>query len=288
MRLSGIFWNNASGVATILPTIMVSAYTALSYGPSGIILPVVVGGIIYSVRNHISNSGFSRNSLTRLDPTEDHQQISTDIGLSSTPPMFSLERGRHSNAFASFNNAVMSEDFFDKLTPKEQNFVWAHEFAHIRRNDSIAPKAAQYGLITSAFGFLSMMGLGVLDNIINNGDMVPEMTGSMPFIGAFALSAMATFIRQTKHMNHVMEFDCDKRAALATGNIDAAISCLQKLSVGRRDPSVSSHSHPAIQDRIKALHALKVSEEAHYKVVKTSLERLKTDKQQPSLQAKFA
>ncbi len=271
MNLSGIFWNNASGAAAIMPTMVAGISSTLLYGPPSLIAPVIVGSLLYVIRNHISHSGFEMDSLSKLKPDDVENEIAYKIGLRKTPPMYSLKNGFDENAFATFNNAIMSENFFEDLNQDEQDFVWAHEFSHIRRNDNITYKAGLYGFVTSAFGFVSMMGTGVIRDTMSQGNLINEFTASLPFGLAAMVSYIPIFVRRTTKMSHLMEFDCDKRAVLATGDIDAGIRSLSKLAESKKDAPTASSSHPAINSRIGALEALKISEEDHSIFVKECL-----------------
>ena len=256
MRLTGEFQNYAITAAVLLPTVVAGVTSTLMYGPGVLIAPVIIGVVCYISRNHVGNTGYRLSALKEIEPDPIIDGIAYNVGLKETPPMFQNNSLFDSNACASYDNAIMSWDFLSYLTQEEQDFIWAHEFAHIKRADNLAARTGIYASYINAFGFMGMVCYAMAKAEYTGMGAADEMMASLPF-GAAAFGVLPlTLIPPAQKSNHIKEFDCDKRAVLATGNIDAGISALRKISIYDCQ-NTDSRTHPSINNRIKSIGSTK-------------------------------
>lgn len=267
MKNSAELANNSATVLSIIPTILGSFASTLIAGPATLIGPVLLGTLYYLTRNSLGPSMMGLNSLQQLEPNQDIKEISETLGLPKPAQMF-LAKGRHKFcAKTAFNNVIMAENFIGCFDEEEKNFIWAHELAHVKRGDNNVSSAAYSNVSINGLSFA-----GLLTVALTQGGHIQNdfLMASAQFAMAATASATPLFLRNSKSSNHKAEFDCDKRAVLATGNIDAGIRALNKMNIGK-NRNYATSTHPAMSIRIRALEALKIGEEAHQNVIKVAM-----------------
>ena len=87
-----------------------------------------------------------------------------------------------------------------------------------------------------------------------------QCTTALAFVAAATPSFVSKFTAKTRNASHSAEFDCDARAVKATGNPDAAISALQKLTrLKGYSLDEGGRFHPSTNDRVNAIRNMSQS-----------------------------
>jgi|GEM_PF-6494046 len=267
MRVTAEFTNNVFSASAILPTLVASVASTLMIGPSALIAPVIFGSLYFISRNSLGHSTVSLSSLEQIEHSQAIEKITKNMGFEKPPNMFVIKEQKKITARASFNNVLMAESLLQRFDKSEEDFIWAHEFAHVKRGDNKVTSSVYSNVSTSSLSFLTIASLSLTKDMASQGDL---LMASSSFALAAVVSSVPLLIKGTRASNHIAEFDCDKRAVLATGNIDAGIRALKKLNTKRYARHATS-THPCMNLRIRALEALKVGTEEHTKVVQEAL-----------------
>jgi Zn-dependent protease with chaperone function/Flp pilus assembly protein TadD len=179
-------------------------------------------------------------------------QLSKRIGVAT--PTVRTQRAMHhaGDSAAAFvgglapHSVVLYDTILSQLRDDEQDAIIGHELGHVA-NRSIWVYTAVFPLTTTAMVILSYLG----------GGFFGVMAGSALRAGAFRL------------MSRRFEYDCDRRAALATSP-DSVSRALRRLYarhvLGKSgllsDIVHSTATHPSLNERIHAMDMLAASGEA--------------------------
>jgi Zn-dependent protease with chaperone function len=212
--------NNISTAFAIMPTLAASIASTLIIGPAGLIAPVLFGSLYYVTRNSLGQGDLALGALKHIEPSKNISEVTQRMGFEETPAMYFAKNQKKFKARAAFNNVIMSENQLQFFDQEEQDFIWAHEFAHIKRGDNKVTSAVYSNVCTNSLSFSALTILGLAKEMTAQNDL---LMASSSFAAAAMISAVPIIVKETRSSNHKAEFDCDKRAVLATGNIDSGI-----------------------------------------------------------------
>lgn len=258
MNLSGEFKNRAMCGFAMAPSLVATIASIYLVGPSALIPAVITAAIAYPLSKAVANLGHNPDLLTRMNPTQRWKEIANNMGFRKVPPVYRLESDRE-NAHAGYGDIIIRSELLENRNADEIDNTFAHELAHIKRCDGLVVPTAWYSSMFSGFTAV----YHIYDTVFFNGSSSTEAalaSGSAFIAFGFAAGLSIPFLlnRRTEEENHKMEFDCDRRAVLATGNVDSGITSLSRYKVHPVLDETDSTSHPAINRRIEALERLKV------------------------------
>jgi Zn-dependent protease with chaperone function len=253
-------WRQLVGVSAFvtvlwsLPFIVAAAMIRFGYGhPPGAVWWIFIGIFaFFYIRGTMKPPNLTyvgKEALPECDSPEMLArigQLSKRIGV-ATPTVRTQRAMNHaSDSAAAFvgglapHSIVLYDTILSQLRDDEQDAIIGHELGHVA-NRSIWVYSAFPPLTTSAMVILSFLGGGAFG----------VMAGSALRVGIFRL------------LSRWFEYDCDRRAALATSP-DAASRGLRRIYarhvLGKSglltDIVHSTSTHPSLNERIHALHEL--------------------------------
>jgi heat shock protein HtpX len=184
-------------------------------------------------------------------------------GLCRLPDLYCLAAPNDMNAYAlggpQRGAIVLTEGLLRGMTPGEITGILAHEVAHIRNNDAWAMGWA--GTLHRAIEWTSLTGLALLR--AQNRGIAAERPLAALLSAAPAIGRLLGLA-----LSRIRELDADATALELTGDLAALVAALGKLERhhgGARvlradafedDPMRLLRSHPAISERVGALHSL--------------------------------
>lgn len=164
----------------------------------------------------------------------------------------SVGSGIHAGVFG--EQIMVSPAFITDLTPDEQQFIFAHEIAHVVHKHSNTRYMVLMMLPVVVF-LLAPFTYRVF------GGVLPSWAIAAMFGFLICWMGASWFIGGRHARNR--EFLADRVALEATGNLDAAVSAFTKMKFGSAMPYAHDNdwqlSHPAMWRRIEALRKLERS-----------------------------
>ncbi len=274
MTLSAEFKNVAKSVAIALPLLGATAFTVLNSG-SLALLPIIATAFILGgePRIEFGEKTLRLNSLVK-EPSE-------KMGFKKPPEIYasSLMEG----AGATSKNKIFVASYLSRKLPDDElTFIIAHELAHIKRKDLLLGETHGNSDAGSASMFVSWLLLTAVSSVKSTIDgagaeqslvMADSLLATMLATSFYVASRKFMTEKKTEKKTEIykMEFDCDRRAVEATGDVGAAISFMERLR-GRVDSieainlesleqnirwSTDDATHPSWKRRSAALLALK-------------------------------
>lgn len=273
MKLSVEFKNVAKATSIAMPLLGATAYTVLNSGVHSVI-PILVAA--YIAKRYYPK--ISENSvLPNLDLERIVDRLAPEMGLRKPPKVYMSKMSLGSPAVTVNKNILVSPDYASFLPPAQKDWLLAHEMHHVKRKDGLV--AVVYSsCVKASTGLAAMWTLNsVLDGVTH------ALTDSFPINyvinsssnAAMTLLACSFYILMKKSVsntiaeNHEMEFDCDRAASMATGDIDSGIELLSMhkefrqnwgpfmIIQGNPDWYSDSYIHPSGFSRVQALEDLR-------------------------------
>jgi len=259
MTLSSVFKNHALCTGAIAPAVAATTVAGYYGGLDTVIPSLVLGSIAIAGFRTVKNLASDASSLTRLEPTERWKEIASNMGVHVMPRIYRHE-SEEENAFVSYRSIVLESELYDNSPSEIIDDTFAHELAHIKRGDglyrSMANNAVVYSIASACFSLYNMLLFAD-----SSTEAVNLGFSFISFAGATIVTTPLILIdRETIEANHEMEFDCDARAVYATGNVDAGIASHKNFQYGDMSDEKSCFTHPSTNDRIRALEAIKASQ----------------------------
>lgn len=249
MKLTGEF-TNAAGVALMAAPYV--ATTVLSAGimhPATTVAAAAIGAGLYAFRNSITSIFASPKKIAKIETTDAMRNIASAIGLKNAPDTYIVERPVK-NAYAYSDAILFTQSAVDALSEEEFLSTYAHECAHIKRGDHSIRQGEITGMFAGAFGFCLSLGNGIVTGATGD-EFLQQSVTTMAYASTVVVPYLTAKAYRSPSVSHRMEFDCDRREVLATGNSMNSISKLQKLyeAIGR-DAYEDSKTHPSLNRRI--------------------------------------
>lgn len=256
MNLSAEFKNNAGAAVALMPSLLATIASIYFIGPWALVPTVITASVLYIARNNIANARFDNYELEKIEPTPRQIEILQNMGFTKIPSFYDLKSG-NKNALAAYDNIVFENGIYEILTDREREFVTAHEAAHIQRRDGLPFRMSENGLAYGGINILYHFVGSLIMGWTTATDPADVACGAIGFIAPLFTAAVGSRLPRLVRSAHKMEIDCDRRAVLATGDIDAGISALEKMATGTFLDALGSKTHPPILMRIRALEELK-------------------------------
>jgi hypothetical protein len=247
--------------ALFSPSLMGTIAATYFSGPASLLHAVIgyTSAYLFSRSMTLNYHSQDVENYERLELRGEWKKINKNMRIMTDPPVFCQHIKRNTGS-SNRGNIFLGIDVLQDLPQDEVDFLYAHELAHFKRGDHLPYHAGKYAL--GANVSLALLNAGILHSDAG----AHFSTQGMACI-AFGAAAAVTHIIRNIHAMHVShnpirrhqrEFDCDRRAVLATGNIDAGIRWLQRQKEDGSKIDKDSSTHPSFSQRIAALEDLKL------------------------------